>query len=194
MWNDEDNNPYGTSFDRRDPLTSSANPASPSARECTKAVSYLPSAAVRNFGGVALEDDCGSADDDWEVLDARFDVPNTPSTTSDDGGHQVPSFVRDDTDVDSDDGVDRDPGELVPRQKPGGYDSRVEQLLYENPNIPILITYAGKSLEGGGRYIAYTIRTGVCTSAIHLEVLADLICRIWRCDGDTLSSPAFEMR
>jgi hypothetical protein len=45
--------------------------------------------------------------------------------------------------------------------KKGGYDSRIEQLLYEYPDQPILITYAGKNLEGGGGYIAYTIRTGV---------------------------------
>jgi hypothetical protein len=45
--------------------------------------------------------------------------------------------------------------------KKGGYDSRVEQWLYENPESSILITYAGKNLEGGGGYIAYTINTGV---------------------------------
>jgi sorting nexin-41/42 len=45
--------------------------------------------------------------------------------------------------------------------KKGGYDSRVEQWLYENPGSQILITYAGKNLEGGGGYIAYTINTGV---------------------------------
>ncbi|MBE7181204.1 MAG: hypothetical protein INR71_08350 [Terriglobus roseus] len=45
--------------------------------------------------------------------------------------------------------------------KKGGYDSRIEQILYENPDMPIIITYAGKNLEGGGSYIAYTIRTGV---------------------------------
>lgn len=44
--------------------------------------------------------------------------------------------------------------------KKGGYDSRIEQLLYENPDMPILITHAGKNSEGGGSYIAYTIRTG----------------------------------
>lgn len=35
MWNDEDNNPYGTSFDRSDPLSSSTQSAtSPGGREC----------------------------------------------------------------------------------------------------------------------------------------------------------------
>lgn len=34
MWNDEDNNPYGDSFDRRDSFTSStANPTSPNFHE-----------------------------------------------------------------------------------------------------------------------------------------------------------------
>ncbi|KAL4974765.1 sorting nexin-41 [Aspergillus desertorum] len=40
------------------------------------------------------------------------------------------------------------------------YDSRIEQLLYENPDMPILITDAGKNHEGGGSFIVYTIRTG----------------------------------
>ncbi|KAF7590247.1 Sorting nexin, cytoplasm-to-vacuole targeting pathway/endosomal sorting [Aspergillus hancockii] len=40
------------------------------------------------------------------------------------------------------------------------YDSRIEQILYENPEMPILITDAGKNHEGGGSFIVYTIRTG----------------------------------
>ncbi|KAL4803454.1 hypothetical protein BDV18DRAFT_144772 [Aspergillus unguis] len=40
------------------------------------------------------------------------------------------------------------------------YDSRIEQLLYENPELPIIITDAGKNHEGGGSFIVYTIRTG----------------------------------
>jgi len=55
--------------------------------------------------------------------------------------------------------------EPAPRRKPGGYNSRIEQILYENPDMPIMITDAGKSLESGGRYIVYTIRTGVCSLA-----------------------------
>lgn len=42
------------------------------------------------------------------------------------------------------------------------YDSRIEQILYENPEMPILITDAGKNHEGGGSFIVYTIRTAVC--------------------------------
>ena len=110
------------------------------------------------------------ADDDWQAIDGRFDAPATPSSASDDGGGhaqqpqsqpQVPAYAARDAYDDSDGEADDAHGELVPRRKPGGYDSRVEQILYENPETPVLITHAGKSLEGGGRYIAYTIRTGV---------------------------------
>lgn len=55
----------------------------------------------------------------------------------------------------------RSTSQLPPKRKPGGYDSRIEQILYENPELPILITDAGKSAESGGKYIVYTIRTGV---------------------------------
>lgn len=44
--------------------------------------------------------------------------------------------------------------------KEGGYDSRIEQILYEHPELEIQIVHAGKNTEGGGGYIAYTIRTG----------------------------------
>ena len=105
------------------------------------------------------------ADDDWQAIDGRFDAPATPSSASDDDHalpqRQVPAYAARDAYDDSDGEGDDAHGELVPRRKPGGYDSRVEQILYENPETPVLITHAGKSLEGGGRYIAYTIRTGV---------------------------------
>lgn len=51
--------------------------------------------------------------------------------------------------------------EPQPVKRPGGYNSRIEQILYENPKMAITITDAGKSVESGGRYIVYTIRTGV---------------------------------
>ncbi|KAK6079937.1 PX domain-containing protein [Seiridium cupressi] len=142
MWNDEeDNNPYGTSFDRRDSITSSsANPASPTSRE-------------------SLDDSPDEADADWEYLDPRYDAPHTPSTTSDEAPPTRP-FGQEASDVDSDDEYAAQARSQVPRRKPGGYDSRIEQVLYENPELPILITDAGKSLENGGKYIVYTIRTG----------------------------------
>ena len=42
----------------------------------------------------------------------------------------------------------------------GGYGSRIEQLLYEHPDLEIQIVQAGKNAEGGGGFITYTIRTG----------------------------------
>ncbi|QPC73991.1 hypothetical protein HYE68_004743 [Fusarium pseudograminearum] len=117
MWNDEDNNPYGTSFDRRDSQSSSINPTSPSTREYQ-----------------------------------RFEPPQTPTSDSDDEHNH--GVIHDDSD---DEDLTQDAG---PKRKPGGYDSRIEQILYENPKLSILITDAGKSIESGGRYIVYTIKTG----------------------------------
>ncbi|KAK3368177.1 mRNA capping enzyme alpha subunit-like protein [Podospora didyma] len=123
MWNDEDNNPYGESFERRDSF-SSANPSSPITRDYP-----------------------------------RYDAPQTPSSNDDAPPHVGLARHSSDLDTDDDDD-DHAHGELVPRRKPGGYDSRVEQMLYENPELPILIIDAGKSQESGGRYIVYTIKTG----------------------------------
>lgn len=52
-------------------------------------------------------------------------------------------------------------GASQPYPRKSVYDSRVEQILYENPELPILITDAGKNHEGGGSFIVYTIRTAV---------------------------------
>lgn len=102
-----------------------------------------------------------SSDDgsDWEKL--GYDVPATPSSTGDEP-RPLPGLARASSDAESDEEAEAHAhGELVPRTKPGGYDSRIEQMLYENPELPILITDAGKSQESGGRYIVYTIKTGV---------------------------------
>ena len=64
--------------------------------------------------------------------------------------------------------VDVDDRRFEPKK--GGYDSRIEQILYEHPDLDILITYAGRNSESGGNYIAYTVRTGVCPDI--LTVLA----------------------
>ncbi|KAI9762968.1 MAG: Sorting nexin, cytoplasm-to-vacuole targeting pathway/endosomal sorting [Chaenotheca gracillima] len=121
MWNDEDNNPYG-SFDRHDSTTSSTGaPAS-------------PGAAFERPISVASEDSA---------------VNNDP-----------PAFISDQREAsDDDDMEDQKSGGGIPRKK-GGYDSRIEQILYENPELPIIITDAGKNHESGGSYIVYTIRTG----------------------------------
>ncbi|KAI1104240.1 hypothetical protein F4804DRAFT_352376 [Jackrogersella minutella] len=146
MWNDEeDNNPYGTSFDRRDSITSSsAHPTSPGSHD-------------------SLDESLDEADPEWEYVDQanRFETPNTPSTTSEDAPPPPPTYGRQITEPESDEeyGV-QSQDQTAPRRKPGGYDSRIEQILYENPEFPILITDAGKSLESGSKYIVYTIRTG----------------------------------
>ncbi len=104
---------------------------------------------------------------DWEILDQqRFSAPDTPSTTSEDAPPPQP-YQRHSGDTDSEEDYDINVRSLPPRRKPGGYDSRIEQILYENPELPILITDAGKSMETGGRYIVYTIRTGVGYSLSH---------------------------
>ncbi|KAI9815175.1 MAG: Sorting nexin, cytoplasm-to-vacuole targeting pathway/endosomal sorting [Phylliscum demangeonii] len=118
MWNDEDNNPYG-SFEHQ-----SSKPGDPSA--------------------------------------PAFNRPSTPSSTGSSANDEPPEFVsrpREHAD-DEDDGASNKTGN-APRKK-GGYDSRVEQILYENLELPIVITDAGKSQESGGSYIVYTIRTGAC--------------------------------
>ncbi|OAQ99251.1 hypothetical protein LLEC1_01149 [Akanthomyces lecanii] len=122
MWNDEeDNNPYGTSFDRRDSQTSSSvNPTSPTTRD------------INSYESAA-----------------------TPSGSDD----EAPAFGQGATSggLDTADTTQED---APPKRKPGGYASRIEQVLYENPDMQIIITEAGKSLESGGRHIVYTIRTG----------------------------------
>ncbi|KAJ2904597.1 hypothetical protein MKZ38_007576 [Zalerion maritima] len=134
MWQDEfdDNNPYGTSFDGREDPSSPASPPP-----------HLSSPPLSN------------ADSDWEQLDPHNDPPSAPSAN-----RSIPPQAEALENTDEDDEDDEDYGNIPRRSKPGGYDSRIEQILYENPDLDIIITDAGKSPEGGGRYIVYTIRTG----------------------------------
>lgn len=107
---------------------------------------------------ISLDDDDGSlTNDDFDFIDRSFETPQTPPSGSEDGHPHA--------DFDDEDGGSRD--EAAPKRKPGGYSSRIEQILYENPDLSILITDAGKSLESGGRYIVYTIRTGVRILTTH---------------------------
>ncbi|KAI4223742.1 MAG: hypothetical protein LQ349_007367 [Xanthoria aureola] len=121
MWNDEDNNPYG-SFDRQ----ASSPDTHPS-----------------------------------NLQQGGFERPITPTSGTSSPTNEPPEFVsrpRDLSDDDENTYAQQRSGQM-PRKK-GGYDSRIEQILYENPDLQILITDAGKSHESGGSYIAYTIRTG----------------------------------
>ncbi|KAK4546642.1 hypothetical protein LTR36_001859 [Oleoguttula mirabilis] len=115
MWDDEDNNPYG-SFVRRDSETSEA---------------YSPD-------------------------NARPSTPPSDRSISPEPAHYT-SRSADLSDEEFDDERAKGPKVQV---KEGGYDSRIEQILYEHPELEIQIVHAGKNTEGGGGYITYTIRTG----------------------------------
>ena len=69
----------------------------------------------------------------------------TPNSDNSDNPEDTSGFIQ--------------PEDEQPRKK-SGYDSRIEQILFENNDLEIYITEAGKSQESGGRYIVYVIRTG----------------------------------
>ncbi|KAI9888320.1 MAG: Sorting nexin, cytoplasm-to-vacuole targeting pathway/endosomal sorting [Vezdaea aestivalis] len=132
MWNDEDNNPYGSSFDQRDsPTSPSGNPQSPPAR--SSSYSYHAYQHSRQDSGNSNEN-----------------RPTTPNSTG--SSDEPPNFVSHPRDLSDND--------EEPARKRGGYDSRVEQILYEHPELEIVIKDAGKNSESGGNYIVYTIQTG----------------------------------
>jgi len=147
MWEeDEDNNPYG-SFNRRASTTSDeGHLTSPAGRMRI----LLP------FGWIVERL--------TRALPVAYQPPHTPPSERS-STHDSPEFIshsQDLSDVEYDD--DRPPGRRVEPKK-GGYDSRVEQILYENPDLEIQIIEAGKNREGGGSYITYTILTGVNSHA-----------------------------
>ena len=108
-----------------------------------------------------------------------FERPATPTSDDESPHNEPPDFVSQPRDLSDD---DEDYAQQRGPRKKGGYDSRIEQILYENEDLQILITDAGKSHESGGSYIAYTIRTGVgCRLEDNVEVLT--ICRILKFVG-----------
>ncbi|KAI9792203.1 MAG: Sorting nexin, cytoplasm-to-vacuole targeting pathway/endosomal sorting [Peltula sp. TS41687] len=93
--------------------------------------------------------------------------PGTPSSTASSVNHEPPEFVSRPRDVSEDDEENNTEGALAKPKRGGNatrkknhYDSRIEQMLCERPELPIVIVDAGKSQESGGSYIVYTIRTG----------------------------------
>ncbi|RKF65741.1 Sorting nexin-41 [Golovinomyces cichoracearum] len=78
---------------------------------------------------------------------------------NDSNNEAYPKFKNNDSDTEKEEKEEQSPS-LIQRRSKVGYDSRIEQILYENPELPILIVDAGKSLENGSKYIVYTIRTG----------------------------------
>jgi hypothetical protein len=145
MWNDdEDNNPYSGGFDQRTSHTATLG---------SQGYSAL-SANHHDEGG-------------WESVDQGFESsPPSSAATRDDLTqlHTQPFGASDDErDDDSGSHPARATAAAVDagrRRKPGAYHSRIEQMLYDHPELPILIIDAGKSVEGNGKFTAYTIRTG----------------------------------
>lgn len=86
-----------------------------------------------------------------------FERPSTPTSEDESSPNEPPEFVSRPRDLSDDE--EEYAQQRAPRKK-GGYDSRIEQILYENQDLQIVITDAGKNHESGGSYIAYTIRTG----------------------------------
>ncbi|KAK2868042.1 Sorting nexin-41, partial [Arthroderma sp. PD_2] len=131
MWNDEDNNPYGALDRNEAPLGGSFHPAAMAP----------PAYEDRPVSPASSR----SSTRDPPDFVTRTDTPDIDDDEPDhDGGGEY---------------SDRQHGQPYPRKK-GIYDSRIEQILYENPELPILITHAGKNSETGGSFIVYTIRTG----------------------------------
>ncbi|KAL3471953.1 sorting nexin-41 [Aspergillus californicus] len=85
------------------------------------------------------------------------DYPPPPSSES--SNADVPDFSQHNEHSDDDSG-EYDAPQSAGYIRKNVYDSRIEQLLYENPEMPILITDGGKNHESGGSFIVYTIRTG----------------------------------
>ena len=93
-----------------------------------------------------------------DIFSLDHDRPSTPPS-SHSPTNDPPDFLSrpdDLSDEEDDYGKGQDPG--YPPKK-GGYDSRIQQVLYENPELEIIIADAGKSPDGS--YIVYRIRTGV---------------------------------
>lgn len=92
----------------------------------------------------------------------------TPTSDPSSPSNDPPEFISRPRETSDDDDEEEYAAQSrsVQRRK-DGYDSRIEQILYENPDLQIVITDAGKSHENGGTYIVYTIRTGVsCTDSV----------------------------
>lgn len=95
----------------------------------------------------------------WLANIMRLDSdPSSPPSSHSSPDHPPQFLSRPDNLSDEEEDYNRNP-EAAPTPPKGGYDSRVQQILYENPDLEIVITDAGKSSDGG--YIVYKIRTGV---------------------------------
>jgi hypothetical protein len=131
-------------------------------------VSFLTSFpwSHRKIRGSICLDEGSNSDTNCCRVEYGYNGPQTPSTSSDNHLDNETEIQPQRYGQDSDESDNEYGGstQVAPRKKKGNYDSRIEQILYENPELPILIVDAGKSSESGGKYIVYTIRTGVSSS------------------------------
>ncbi len=142
MWNDEDNNPYGAFDQHESRLSDSLHSAALSPRK----LSSSPPPELFHDGADSTQ--------------ATFEQDPTPPSSRD-SNLDPPDYISHPEDLSDPEEADYGAAsQQYPRKSV--YDSRIEQILYENPEMPILITDAGKNHEGGGSFIVYTIRTAVC--------------------------------
>ncbi|KAL4992356.1 sorting nexin-41 [Aspergillus falconensis] len=94
------------------------------------------------------------------TLDSPFNHDYPPPPSSHSSNPDISDFSQHPEASDDDEGDYAGQTSRTGYPRKSVYDSRIEQLLYENPDMPILITDAGKNHEGGGSFIVYTIRTG----------------------------------
>jgi len=132
-------------------------------------------------------DESSDTDADWDQLDHSFTGFHAPSANSPDLIAQPQQYHNGSDDSDEEYGTST---QVAPRK--GGYDSRIQQYLYEYPNHPIMIVDGGKSLEGGGKYIVYTIKTGVSLLVIFWGYYLQFV-RSWKSGGGILSLHHSEM-
>ncbi|KEF59944.1 sorting nexin-41 [Exophiala aquamarina CBS 119918] len=106
----------------------------------------------------------GSFDNQDPAVDPTItSYANEPSTppSSQPSPNQPPQFLSRPSNISDDEEEyegQTEEEQSAPIPPKGGYDGRVQQILYENPDLEIVITDAGKSSDGG--YIVYKIRTG----------------------------------
>ena len=106
------------------------------------------------------------SDDEGADYPVEFNRPATPSSSSssvEKEPQSTDSRPRGSANEDAEGALLRPKQSGAAAPKKAGYVSRIEQILYEDPELPIVIIDAGKSQETGGSFIAYTIRTGVST-------------------------------
>ncbi|KAL5001298.1 sorting nexin-41 [Aspergillus recurvatus] len=94
------------------------------------------------------------------TLESPFNHDYPPPPSSHSSNPDISDFSQNPEASDDDEGDYTGQASRAGYPRKSVYDSRIEQLLYENPDMPILITDAGKNHEGGGSFIVYTIRTG----------------------------------